>query len=161
MIFWLWTFQLRCVEIRKDSMSLISIWYHLLSPFHIKIGRKNDSDFVHLFLKLRPNFRDFTPLKFNFQFLVFDFLILISYCPNFLNSAENSKPKFTLRMQTQFRMINCGKKQPCGQCKKYQKDFAMIAVHTGISCQNFFHSTIIPPWKVSWVSREAEKLKEL
>ena len=109
-------------------MSLISIWYHLLSPFHIKIGRKNDSDFVHLFLKLRPNFRDFTPLKFNFQFLTFDFLILIFYCPNFLNSAENSKPKFTLRMQRQFRMINCGKKQPCGQCKKYKKDFAMIAV---------------------------------
>ena len=33
--------------------------------------------------------------------------------------------------------------------------------HTGISCQNFFHSTIIPSWRVSWVSREAEKLKEL
>jgi hypothetical protein len=33
--------------------------------------------------------------------------------------------------------------------------------HTGISCQNFFHSTIIPPWRVSWVSREADKLKEL
>ena len=33
--------------------------------------------------------------------------------------------------------------------------------HTGISCQNFFHSTIIPAWKVSWVSKEAKKLKEL
>ena len=33
--------------------------------------------------------------------------------------------------------------------------------HTGISYQNFFHSTIIPPWRVSWVFREADKLKEL
>ena len=33
--------------------------------------------------------------------------------------------------------------------------------HTGISCQNFFHSTIIPPKRVSWVSREANKVKEL
>ena len=32
---------------------------------------------------------------------------------------------------------------------------------TGISCQNFFHTTIIPPWRVSWVSRKADKLKEL
>ena len=36
-----------------------------------------------------------------------------------------------------------------------------ILRHTGISCQNFFHSTIIPAWKVSWVSKEAKKLKEL
>ena len=34
-------------------------------------------------------------------------------------------------------------------------------LHTGISCQNLFHSTIIPAWKVSWVSKEAKKLKEL
>ena len=31
-------------------------------------------------------------------------------------------------------------------------------LHTGISCQNFFHTTIIPAWKVSWVSKEAKKL---
>ena len=36
-----------------------------------------------------------------------------------------------------------------------------VHYHTGISCRNFFHSTIIPPWRVSWVSREADKLKEL
>ena len=24
--------------------------------------------------------------------------------------------------------------------------------YTGISCRNFFHSTILPPWRVSWVS---------
>ena len=41
------------------------------------------------------------------------------------------------------------------------KRSAHCAVHTGIFCQNFFHSTIIPPWRVSWVSREADKLKEL
>ena len=34
-----------------------------------------------------------------------------------------------------------------------------IHTHTGISCRNFFHSTILPPWKVSWVSREADKLR--
>ena len=33
--------------------------------------------------------------------------------------------------------------------------------HTGISWRNFFHSAIIPPCKVSWVSREAEKIKKL
>ena len=32
--------------------------------------------------------------------------------------------------------------------------------HTGISCRNFLHSTIIPPQRVSWVSREADKVKE-
>jgi hypothetical protein len=36
-----------------------------------------------------------------------------------------------------------------------------LQVHTGISCQIFFHSTIIPPWRVSWVSREADNIKEL
>ena len=33
--------------------------------------------------------------------------------------------------------------------------------HTGISCQNLSHSTIIPPWRVFWVSTEVDKLKEL
>ena len=36
-----------------------------------------------------------------------------------------------------------------------------LPLHTGISCKNIFHSTIIPPWRVFWVSREANKLKEL
>ena len=31
-------------------------------------------------------------------------------------------------------------------------------LHTGIACRNFFHFTIIPPWRVSWVSRELDKL---
>ena len=31
------------------------------------------------------------------------------------------------------------------------------AAHTGIPCQNFFNSTIIPSWKKSWVSREEGK----
>ena len=33
--------------------------------------------------------------------------------------------------------------------------------HTGISYRNFFHFTIIPSQKMSWVSREADKVKEL
>ena len=40
-------------------------------------------------------------------------------------------------------------------------EFLFEHKHTGISCQNFFHSTIIPPWKVFLVSREVDKLKEL
>ena len=36
-----------------------------------------------------------------------------------------------------------------------------VYYHTRISFQNFFHSTIIPPCRVSWVSREVDKLKEL
>ena len=43
----------------------------------------------------------------------------------------------------------------------YMANTCKVHMCTGISCQNFFHSTIIPPWKVSWVSREADKLKEL
>jgi hypothetical protein len=48
-----------------------------------------------------------------------------------------------------------------------QKDFEKkvnlteLSQHTGISFQHLFHSTIIPPWRVSWVSREADKLKKL
>jgi hypothetical protein len=42
-----------------------------------------------------------------------------------------------------------------------QRWLDMAGPHTGISCQNFFHSTIIPLWKVSWVSREGNKVKEL
>ena len=124
MIFWLWTFQLRLCKNQKGfnepnfNMVLSS------TTFSHKNRVKEMTDFVHLFLKLGPNFRDFTPFK-NFDF---DHLILLFYCPDFLYSAENSKAKFLLRMQRQFRMINCGKKQPCGQCKKYQKGFAMIAV---------------------------------
>ena len=43
----------------------------------------------------------------------------------------------------------------------YNYSVSALVVHTGISCQNFFHSAIIPPCKVSWVSREVEKLKKL
>ena len=41
----------------------------------------------------------------------------------------------------------------------FQK-LANSPLHTGIFCQNFFHSTIIPPWRVSLVSREGDKVKE-
>ena len=41
-----------------------------------------------------------------------------------------------------------------------QNTFVLCIRHTWISCQNFFHFTIIPPWRVSWVSREANKLKK-
>ena len=38
---------------------------------------------------------------------------------------------------------------------------SMEGYHTGISCQNSFHSISTPPWRVSWVSRNVEKLKKL
>jgi hypothetical protein len=46
--------------------------------------------------------------------------------------------------------------------KKRFHAYRRMTEHTDeISCQIFFHSTIIPPWRVFWVSREADKLKEL
>ena len=41
----------------------------------------------------------------------------------------------------------------CLQNVKKCKTFVQCTRHTGISCQNFFHSTIILPWRVSWMSR--------
>ena len=48
---------------------------------------------------------------------------------------------------------------------KFDVDFSLPVTgntrHTGSFCRNFFHSTIIPLWRMPWVSREANKFKEL
>ena len=67
----------------------------------------------------------------------------------------------SVEIQSDSPKLSDSESQP-GNYKFSKENLLYSRQHTlGFLAQNFFHSTIIPPWRVSWVSREVEKLKEL